>query len=439
MKRDVFIEIIKDFKERSLPELVERETILKRPTVKKTISVIGPRRAGKTYFIYNIIKDLLSQGIPKERMIYINLEDDRLLPLEVQDMDLFLRTFFEIHPDNKNEDIHLFLDEVQNVDDWETFVRRIMDTYNIQVYITGSSSKLLSREIATSLRGRSLSYTILPFSFQESLKAEELEIGKFLSSSKKEKIHSTLSNFLKFGSFPEIALEKDNNLKHKIIKEYIEVMLLQDIIERHNIKNTRLLKILFNGIISSTSSTFSIHKFFKFLRSQGMKISKNALYQYVQYLEDAYAIILLRRFSFSLRKVEQSLPKVYPIDPGFILTHSTRFSRDLGKTMENVVAVELFRRKFERPDQEIYYWKGQNMKEVDFVIKEDLKITRLIQVCYDIDDFNTYEREIDPLLKSSEVLKCDDLCVITWDKDEIIEVKGKKIEYIPLWKWLINH
>jgi predicted AAA+ superfamily ATPase len=260
--------------------------------------VIGPRRAGKTYFIYNIIKNLISEGIPKERMIYINLEDERLLPLEVKDMDLFLRTFFEIHSDDKNEEIHLFLDEVQNVDNWETFVRRIMDTYNIQVYITGSSSKLLSKEIATSLRGRSLSTTILPFSFREYLKAGELEISKFLSSSKKDKIRSKLSIFLKFGSFPEITLEKDNDLMHKIIKEYVEVMLIQDIIERYNIKNTKLLKILFDGIISSTSSTFSIHKFFKFLRSQGMKISKNTLYQYVQYLEDAYAIIILRSFNF---------------------------------------------------------------------------------------------------------------------------------------------
>jgi predicted AAA+ superfamily ATPase len=137
--------------------------------------------------------------------------------------------------------------------------------------------------------------------------------------------------------------------------------------------------------------------------------------------------------------VEQSLPKVYPIDPGFILTHSTRFSRDLGKAMENVVAVELFRRRSEQPNQDIYYWKEQNGKEVDFVIKENLKITKLIQVCYDIDNFNTYRREIDSLLRSSEVLECNDLCVITWDKDEIIEVKGKKIEYISLWKWLINH
>ena len=372
-------------------------------------------------------------------MIYINLEDERLLPLEVKDMDLFLRTFFEIHSDDKNEEIHLFLDEVQNVDNWETFVRRIMDTYNIQVYITGSSSKLLSKEIATSLRGRSLSTTILPFSFREYLKAGELEISKFLSSSKKDKIRSKLSIFLKFGSFPEITLEKDNDLMHKIIKEYVEVMLIQDIIERYNIKNTKLLKILFDGIISSTSSTFSIHKFFKFLRSQGMKISKNTLYQYVQYLEDAYAIIILRSFNFSARMVEQSLPKVYPIDPGFILTHSTRFSRDLGKAMENVVAVELFRRRSEQPNQDIYYWKEQNGKEVDFVIKENLKITKLIQVCYDIDNFNTYRREIDSLLRSSEVLECNDLCVITWDKDEIIEVKGKKIEYISLWKWLINH
>ena len=169
-----------------------------------------------------------------------------------------------------------------------------------------------------------------------------------------------------------------------------------------------------------------------------MKISKNTLYQYIQYLEDAHAIMVLSCFDHSFRKVEQSLPKVYPIDPGFILTHSTRFSRDLGKSMENVVAIELFRRKFEIPGLEIYYWKSQNKKEVDFVIKEDMQISKLIQVCYDIENFNTYEREVDSLLKSSEELKCDDLCIITWDKDGIVEEKGKKVKYISLGKWLTN-
>jgi len=438
MKRDVFIEIIQNFKEKSLPKLVDREITAKRPTVKKVISVIGPRRAGKTYFIYNIIKDLMLEGIPKDRMTYINLEDERLLPLDIKDMDLYLRTYYEIHPENKEKEVHLFLDEVQNVDGWETFVRRVMDSYNIQVYITGSSSKLLSKEIATSLRGRSLSYTILPFSFTEYLKAIGFEIKEFLSTSDKDIMGSTMSNFLTHGSFPEIALEKDNELKQKIIKEYVEVMLLQDIIERHNIKNTKLLKILFDGIISSTSSTFSIHRFFNFLKSQRMKIGKNTLYQYVQYLQDAYSIILLRSFDYSYKKVEQSLPKVYPIDPGFVLTHSTRFSSDIGKTMENVVAVELFRRKTQLSNQEIYYWKEQNQKEVDFVIKENLMISKLIQVCYNIDDFKTYKREIDGLLKASDELKCDNLFVITWDNDEIIKERGKEIKYISLWKWLIN-
>ncbi|MCK4614447.1 MAG: ATP-binding protein [Thermoplasmata archaeon] len=438
MKRDTFIEIIKDFEEKELPDLIERDIEITRPTVKKALVFIGPRRAGKTYFLFNIMKNLLGEGIGRDRLMYLNLEDDRLLPLSLTDLDKFLRTYYEIHPENKKNEIHLFLDEVQNVDGWETFVRRVMDTENIQVYITGSSSRLLSREIATSMRGRALSYTILPFSFLEYLKAHGFHREKYMSSSRKAKMLSHLSNYIKFGGFPEVVIENDDTIKLRILQEYVEVMLVRDVIERYGIKNVNVLKSLYGGLISSTSSTFSTHKFYNYLKSRGVSTSKNTLYEYTKHLKDVYAIILLGSFDYSLRKVQQSLAKPYPIDPGLLFIRSFRFSRDLGNSIEAIVAIELFRMRSQNPQLEISYWKNNNQKEVDFVVKEGTEVQSLIQVCYDVDDYKTKEREIKSLIKASDESGCDNLLILTWDKEASESIKGKQIAYLPLWKWLTN-
>ena len=183
MKKEVAVELIKDFHERDLPLIIERDLEVKLPKIRKAITIIGPRRAGKTYFLFNYMKRL--KQVKRTEMLYINLEDDRLLPLELNNLDIFLRTYYEIYPENRKKKVYLFLDEVQNVDGWELFVRRILDTENVQIFITGSSSKLLAKEIATSMRGRAISYDILPFSFHEFLRARKLEVDKYLSSDKK--------------------------------------------------------------------------------------------------------------------------------------------------------------------------------------------------------------------------------------------------------------
>jgi hypothetical protein len=436
MKKDSSIEIVKDFHEKSLPEIVEREIDVKFSATKKVISIIGPRRAGKTYFLFDTVNRLVSQGISKQRTLYINLEDDRLLPLRLEDLDLLLKTYYEIYPENKRKKIFFFLDEVQNLDNWEIFVRRILDNENIQIFVTGSSSKLLSKEIATSLRGRAISYAILPFSFREFLKARGFKVEKYLSSGKKSKLLNLMLEYLKFGGFPEVVLESDDVSKIKILKEYIEVMPMRDVIERYKVKNVKILRMLLNGLLNSFSKEFSIHKFFNFLKSQGIKVSKNTLYNYLQYFEDAFIIMPLRKFSYSLREIEQSLPKVYPIDMGLISQFEPRFS-NMGRLMENVVGIELLRKKCFDPLHEFYYWKDSQGKEVDFVLKEGARVKRIIQVCYDIEDYDTKQREIKALFKASEDLRCKNLLILTWDFEGEEEHWNKMIKFKPLWKWLL--
>lgn len=435
MKRDLAIELIKDFHERPLPDLIDRDKNIKPPRTKKTIAIIGPRRAGKTYFLFNTMQRL--KGTKKTEMLYINLEDDRLLPLNVKDLDRFLRTYYEIYPQNKKRKLYLFLDEVQNLEGWERFVRRVMDTENVQVYVTGSSSKLLAREIATSMRGRAAPHLVLPFSFKEFLRAGNIETERHLSSHKRARIINALDEFVRFGGFPEVVLEDDETSKVRTLKEYVEVMLMRDIIERHGVKNTRVLRMLFNALLSSCSSEFSVHKFFKFLKSQGIKVSKNTLYEYTQHFEDSFAILPVRRFSYSLRETDQSLPKVYQIDTGYPARLGQ--SQDTGRLMENTVAVEWLRKKSLDPTLDFYYWKAQNGKEVDFLIKKGTTIQELVQVCYDVEEWKTRRRETSSLIKASEELGCKNLKIITWDHEEKETIDGKKIIYIPLWKWLLDY
>ncbi len=436
MKKDVAVELIRDFHERPLPDLIQRDLKLRLPTTKKAVTIIGPRRAGKTYFLFDNMLRL--KDVNRTEMLYLNLEDDRLLPVKLDDLDKFLRTYYEIYPENRKKKLYLFLDEVQNVDGWERFVRRILDTENVQVFITGSSSKLLAKEIATTMRGRTSTYMILPFSFQEFLRARGMEPEKYLSSEKRTWIMKYLDEFVRFGGFPEVVLDDEENSKVRTLKEYVEVLLMRDVVERHKVKNIKVLRMLFNAIHGSFSKEFSIHKFYNFLKSQGIKISKNTLYNYFQHYEDAFAAIPVRRFSYSIRDVEQSLPKVYQIDNGYAAQMGIRFSQNTGRLMENTVAVELLRRRSVSPLLEFYYWKDSGGKEVDFVIKKGETVQELVQVCYDIEDYNTKMRETSALVKASNKLRCKRLRIITWDYEEKEKIGGKKIEYTPLWKWLLS-
>ena len=431
MKKDLFAQIILDFHQRKLPKIIERDTTIKM-SKNKAIAIIGPRRAGKTYFLFNIMQRLMS-NVDKSQILYVNLEDDRLLPLSLNDMSTFLETYYEIYPENKSKRVYMFLDEVQNLSGWEIFVRRVMDSENVQMFITGSSSKLLSKEIATSMRGRSLSYYILPFSFREILNAKGIKIKKYISSETKAKMMNTLREYMKSGGFPEVVLEDDKETKLRILREYSEIMLMRDIVERHSIKNIRILKMLFNYILSSFGAEFSVHRYYNILRSQGIKISKNTLYLYLQYLEDAFGIISVRRFSYSLVKIEQSLPKIYPIDTGYIWQSGMNFSPNTGRLMENLVAVELLRREYANPMLQFYYWKDTSY-EVDFVIKEGERVRELIQVTYASGKDEIERREIKALKKASEELRCRNLTVITWDYDD--DKEG--IKFIPLWSWLLK-
>ena len=417
--------LIRDFHEKGVPWLIERD--LQIPTeipIRRVISIIGPRRAGKTYSMFQLIKKLWEK-YETSQVLYLNFELTALKGLSLRDLDLILETYYEIYPENRDRKVWFFLDEIQNIEDWETWVRTLLEE-GINVFISGSSSKLLSKEIATQLRGRSLTYMILPFSFTEFLRARKVEVKKYPSSRERARIMRELENYMNFGGYPEVVLYPEE--RERLISEIVETTIYRDVVERYKVKNLKVLRLLIKSLIDSATRRFSVHKFYNFLRSQGIRTSKTTLYEYLEALKDVCFSFTLHKFTPSLRKSEQTLPKVYLVDNGILYVNGIR---EKGKLMENLVLIELKRR-----EKEVYYWL--NNYEVDFVIVKGRRARQLLQVCYDISDYETKERKVKALVKASDVLKCKDLLCITWDYEGEERLKQKKIRFVPLWKWLLE-
>ena len=285
MNKTILKRIIKEFQELRLPLIYPRDIKIPLDS-KKIIAISGPRRSGKTFLLLFQIKKLLSQKISRERILYINFDDPRLLPFSAKDMEDLLEAYFELYPSLRDKTNFAFFDEIQNVKGWERSIRRIYDSQNFRIFLTGSSSKFLSKEIATSLRGRAINFELLPFSFREILLVKGIEIKPDIFYSKTRFIVKKLfSQYLKEGGFPEIVLEKNKDTKIRILKEYLETMFFKDLVERFNIKNQAVLRETVKHLTSNISSLFSLNAFWQWLRHT-YPVSKRTLINYVSYLEE---------------------------------------------------------------------------------------------------------------------------------------------------------
>ncbi|MEM5854301.1 MAG: ATP-binding protein, partial [Candidatus Aenigmatarchaeota archaeon] len=289
-------------------------------------------------------------------------------------------------------------------------------------------AKLMSEELATLLTGRTIEVKVFPFSFKEFLNLKGLEIkSKFEILTKKESILRFLREYFEFGGFPEVAIEEKEEMKIAILKKIKEDVVLKDVVRRFKIKEIEKLELLTNFYISNMASLITFNKISKFL-----KLPVKTVEKYSKNLETSNLLFFIKRFSFSLKEQENSPRKVYLVDNGIFTASAFKISENYGKMLENLVAVELKRR-----EKEFYYYKS-NEREVDFVVKNGKYIERLIQACYDVGGYEAKEREIKALIKASEELKCKNLLVITWDYEDEVKVKNKKIVFKPLWKWLLG-
>ncbi|MBU4070448.1 MAG: ATP-binding protein [Nanoarchaeota archaeon] len=387
--------------------------------IKEITIILGVRRAGKSTLMYQMIDNLFSQGVHPKQILFINLEDKKLIKDSLEDI---YSTYREIM--NPKDKAYVFIDEVHRKEDWESWIRKKYDLKsNCKFIISGSCSYLLKKEYSTLLTGRNLTFEVFPLGFDEFLFFKGLELNKknleknITLDKTKYQIINYLNQYISAGGFPEIFFA-DKNYKFKILKQYFDDILYKDIIDRHNI-NSQKIKDLALFLITNFTSKFSLRNI-----RNSLGISYDAIKDYLSYYTESFLFFEHNYFSYSLKEQKTRASKVYCIDNGLRNAVSFKFSKDEGKLAENLVFVEL-----KRKNKEIYYWEDK--AEVDFVVKEKNKLDG-INVTY---SDNIGQREINGLCEFKKKFgkRIRKLIIITKD----LEQKKQGIEYIPLWKWLI--
>lgn len=427
IKKEELKKIIRDFHLNTSFDVRPR-TLQPPVDTKKIITLIGVRRCGKTSILYDMINQL-SDKIDKTKILFLNFEDERL-ELNIDELDLVLQSFSELYPEQNLSECYFFFDEIQNISGWEKFVRRVYDTISKNIFITGSNSKLLSSEIATSLRGRTLSYEVYPLSFSEYLSFKSITVDLYSSRSIAH-MKNAQEKFLKNGGFPE-TLFLEEQYRNQTLQEYFNVLLYKDLAERYSISNTVALKFFLKRIIASSTKQISINKIYNELKSSGIKIGKNTLYDFLEYVQNIYLALVLHKYDKSLVNKELGEKKIYSIDIGLNNATEFKFSDDVGKSLENAVFLEL-----KRNDKEIFYYRDTN-SECDFIVNEKNRVVQVIQVTYDMSTESTRNREIKGLLTACKNFNLSKGTIVTYDNEEEIMEDDIKIELIPFYKWKVK-
>lgn len=428
--KNIISQLIDEFHEREIPKTIARDR--KFPGIRgKADIVIGMRRSGKTFFCYQKIHELMLEGISREKILYLNFEDDRLLEFTVDDFQAILDVYYGKYPEQRDETCYFFFDEIQRIDQWEMFIRRLLDTENLQVYITGSSSKLLSMEIATSLRGRSLVIEMFPLSFSEYLIYNDIfeNVPEKFGAKTSSKLRKAVKDYMAVGGFPEVQ-GLDRSLSIEVLQGYIDSVILKDVIERHKVSNVLVLKKLVSHIMNSPSGKFSVNKFYNTLKSMSVKCTKNNLYTYLDHLTDAFLFYNVPIFSRSEKARIVNPAKMYVIDTGLLNAMTFRHSSDNGLILENMVFMHL-----RQQDYVIEYVKTNDGYETDFFVQDkNTGKVQLIQVCWNMSDKTTFTREIRGLRSAMDELSISSGTIITWDDEISLD---SNIKVIPVWKWLL--
>lgn len=397
-------------------------------TTQQVIVITGPRRSGKSVIMRQMIQGLMAEGVAAKNCMMINFEDPRLGALDVSTLQNIYDTYLEyLNPSNTP---YVFLDEIQEVDGWEKWVCTLHELGKARLIISGSNAKLLSRELSTLLTGRHVDVTILPLSFHEYLSFKGIKPDQSLPSADMNIILSRmLREYLDFGGFPEVALADE---KKQILLGYYDDIVTKDLIQRFKIRKSEQMKNLSRYFLSNVSSAMTFNACAKFL-----DLSVDTVEKFSGYLQDAYLFFLTKRYSHKFKEQEKSPRKLYCIDNGLSNVIGFNTSPNRGRLLEQTVFQELSRRQLNNANAKIFYWKNADQKEVDFVIRDGLKVTGLIQVCADVSDPKTKKRELRSLLKAMDEFKLAKGLIITMDHDSTEVEAGKSITYIPLKKWLL--
>ena len=433
---EILIKQNKHWRGESFPVGVERdikarvESFL---TTKYILAITGVRRSGKSYLLYQLIDSLL-RSTPPENIMYVNFDDPAYMQIrsDPRGLDGLYSDYLKLK--NPTGKTYLFFDEIQAIPGWEKWVKSTYDLADsVKFIVTGSNSTLLSSELATLLTGRNLQFEVFPFNFNEVLRLKDEQVIRSedvknvyeKNYAKKDTLRHYLSKILQYGTFPEV-LQMDEEGRDFVLKEYYKDILYRDIVPRFEIRHVTKLEDAAYYLLSNISNTINYHKLGRLIG-----IHENTIKDYLSYFERSYLSFQVPKFAYSVKEQMKSPRKVYFIDCGLRNAVSFRFSQDIGRLMENLVFIDLRRRGCN-----IYYWKNGN--EVDFAIKQGLKITELVQVSYDIRDQGTRKREETALVSGMHFFGLDEGFIITDDYFGEVLVDSKKIIYIPLWAWLLR-
>ncbi len=397
------------------------------------ITVPGVHRAGKSSLLMLAVNRLMANGIKREQILWINFDDERLSDMQTEELDEVLSAYREMYPNADLKEVYMFFDEIQNIFGWDLFVLRVFKSYCPHVYVTGSNAKLLSKEISTAWRGWTLDYEMLPLNFVEFCRFTAIDAFSCLESGKARR-HAAMESYIHDGAFPQVVLTKDKSTKLKRLQGYFNTMLLRDLAERHKIKNIEGLRYFLKRIMLNLTKTTSINGIFNDMRSGGANVNKDDLYDWADWAVEAYMFVRFPKYSASLVKENQSLRKYYVIDTGMRQAVLMPQSTDNGKLLENIVALDLYRRRGE--ERKIFYW--QERHECDFIVQHDEIVEEVIQVCWALNDEDTRQREIDGLKEAAKGTKCSKLTIVTRDQRETIEMDAYTIDVVGIEEWLLR-
>lgn len=429
---DILKEILLDFQEMPLVTGVPRRLALT-PVAGKASVCIGVRRGGKSTYMFQRMERLLASGVPRQNILYLNFFDDRLHGLRSETMGLIAEAYYSLFPEKKNsETIYCFFDEIQAIPGWEPFVERLMRTEKCEVYITGSSAHMLSREIATQMRGRALSWEMFPFSFREFLDWQGLDGSMPFSSKNRLLVQKAFAAFWESGGFPEVA-GLDRRLRIKTHQEYFHAVLFRDLVERYDISHPRAIIDLAHRLVDNTASLYSINSLTGYLQSLGHKAPKAAVSEYLAWFEDAYFLFTVRIFDASLARANTNPKKIYCIDHALVTSVASGVLVNSGHLLENLVFTAL-----RRVTPDICYVKTRSGREVDFTARLEDGSRLLAQVCDSMADPLTRKREIASLAEAMAEYKLASGIIVTRGEEGRIEVEAGKIAIVPAWRFLLD-
>lgn len=432
MRKDVIKSLIA-MRQNEIPfDVIERD--LRLPiNRKKIITVPGVRRCGKSTMMGIAINNLVHEGVPKENILWLGFDDERLINMSSDELDNVIVAYMEMFPNIQIKDVHMFFDEIQLIKDWEYFVLRVYKSYCKNIYVCGSNATMLSTELVSALRGYPLEYEIYPLSFNEYCRFKGISTDSYLEQDK-ARLKTAFEDFIHASAFPEVVLATSKSEQLKLLHGYFDTMILRDLTEHYRISNTSVVRYLIKRIMDNLTKPTSINAIYNDIKSQGLKVSKDDLYLWADYACRIFMFIRIPKYSRSVGKERKSLDKYYCIDNGLRAAVLMPQSNDHGKYLENTILLQLKRNLL--PSDKISYYQGHT--ECDFVLQREDRVVQLIQATWSITDAETREREIKGLLEASSATDCDNLLILTHDEEDILTKDGKQILVVPTWKWLLG-